>query len=321
MWELKELVRDFGYVNDFKYWYNIGAKYKRVIPLNIDANIVDFLNIVEMYKFEVVHLYVEHMVDHAIMINETFFFFLQTQVGEGGGEVDEVHMTGHEHGDGGVDEEHIAGREDRDGVSANKQFQNYQATMSKSPQVRVKIRVARKVTPSKKTTSTASVPQCEQPIEHPTTSRRGTNDYIIIVLCIIFDYFKLKMVNELMFSAFYLFKIGRETSIPRTPSKRGTSTASVHESEHPPTSRGGTPDYIIIVLYMIFDYFKLKIVNILMFSSFYLKQEEAHLFLGLLQREGPSQQASMKVSIRPLAGEVHLIILFSFYVLYFSILN
>ena len=65
-WELKELV------NDFKYWYNVSAEHEQVIPLNTNADIVDFLNVIEMYKFEVVHLYVEHMVDHAIMINETF---------------------------------------------------------------------------------------------------------------------------------------------------------------------------------------------------------------------------------------------------------
>jgi hypothetical protein len=85
MWELKELVWDFGYVNDFKCWYNVGAEHEQVIPLNTDADIVDFLNVIDMYKFEVVHLYVEHMVDHAIMINETFLLeSCQTQVGKGG---------------------------------------------------------------------------------------------------------------------------------------------------------------------------------------------------------------------------------------------
>ena len=72
MWELKELVWDFGYVNEFKCWYNVGAEHKQVIPLNTDVDIVTFLNVIEMYESEVVHLYVEHMVDHAIMINETF---------------------------------------------------------------------------------------------------------------------------------------------------------------------------------------------------------------------------------------------------------
>jgi hypothetical protein len=95
----------------------------------------------------------------------------------------------------------------------------------------------------------------------------------------------------------------------------------MHESEYPTTTQGSTPEYIIIVLCMIFDYFKLKMVSELIFSSFYLKHEEAHPFLGLLQREEPPPQASMKVSIRLPVGEVHLIILFSFYVLYFSILN
>ena len=28
MWELKEFVRDFGYVNDFKFWYNVGAEHE-----------------------------------------------------------------------------------------------------------------------------------------------------------------------------------------------------------------------------------------------------------------------------------------------------
>ena len=31
MWELKELVWDFGYVNDFKCWYNVGAEHEHVI--------------------------------------------------------------------------------------------------------------------------------------------------------------------------------------------------------------------------------------------------------------------------------------------------
>ena len=134
------------------------------------------------------------------MLNEPLFLeSCQTQVGERGGGVDKVHMSGREDRDGGVDEVHMAGREDDDGVNANEQFHNYQATMSKSPQVRVKTKAARKVTPLKKAIFTASVPHCEQPSEQPTTSRGGTNDYIIIVLCIIFDYFKLKMVSELMF--------------------------------------------------------------------------------------------------------------------------
>jgi hypothetical protein len=211
-----------------------------VIPLNTDVDIVYFLNVIEMYKFEVV-----------IMINENFLHeYCQTQVGKGGGGMDEVHTTGHEHGDGGVDEVHMAGhehgdggvdevhtvghehgnggvdelhtaghehrdgavdevqmasREDGDGVNTNEQTKNYQATPSKSPHVQVKTKAARKLMLSKKTNSTASVPHCEQPSEHPTTNRGGTNDYIIIVLCIIFDYFKLKIVSELMFSAFFYF--------------------------------------------------------------------------------------------------------------------
>jgi hypothetical protein len=123
----------------------------------------------------------------------------------GDGGVDEVPMAGHEHGDGGVDEVQMAGHEDRDGVNTIEQIKNYQATSSKSPHVWVKTKAAHKLTPSKKTTSIAGVPHYKQPSEHPTTSQGGTNDYIIIILCIIFDYFKLKIVSELIFSAFFFF--------------------------------------------------------------------------------------------------------------------
>jgi hypothetical protein len=103
-------------VNDFKCWYNVGAEHEQVVPLNTDADVVDFLNVIEMYKFEVVHLYVEHMMDHVVMINETFLLeYCQTQVGEGGGRVDEVHTASHEHEDGGVDEVHTADHKHGDG--------------------------------------------------------------------------------------------------------------------------------------------------------------------------------------------------------------
>ena len=72
--------------------------------MNTDADIVDFLSVIEDYESEVVHLYVEHTVDQTVMINETLLLeYSQTQVGERGGGVDEVYTGGHEHGDGGVD--------------------------------------------------------------------------------------------------------------------------------------------------------------------------------------------------------------------------
>ena len=99
--------------------------------MNTDVDIVDFLNVIEMYEYEVVHLYVEHTMDHAVMINETLLLeYSQTQVGEGGGGVDEVHTAIHEHGDGGVDKVQMADREDADGVNTNEQIKDYQATPS-----------------------------------------------------------------------------------------------------------------------------------------------------------------------------------------------
>jgi hypothetical protein len=139
-------------MNDFKCWYNVGVQYEQVIALNTDVDIVDFLSVIEDYKPEVVHLYVEHTVDHAVMISEGFVLeYSQTQVGEGGGGVDEVQM-----GD----------REDEDGVNTNEQKKDSQVTPPKA---------TCKLTPSRKKTSIASVPHCEQPGEHLTASRGGRN--------------------------------------------------------------------------------------------------------------------------------------------------
>jgi hypothetical protein len=133
--------------------------------LNTDVDIIDFLSVIEDYKPEVVHLYVEHTVDHVVMINEGFLLeYSQTQVGEGGGGVDEVQM-----GD----------REDGDGVNTNKQRKDFQATPSKSPHVWVKTKAARKLTPSRKKTFIASVPHYDQPSEHPIISR-GSRNYTFV---------------------------------------------------------------------------------------------------------------------------------------------
>jgi hypothetical protein len=43
-----------------------------MIPLNSDVDVVDFINAILDYKYEQVHLYVEHMVDHAVVIEERF---------------------------------------------------------------------------------------------------------------------------------------------------------------------------------------------------------------------------------------------------------
>ena len=46
MWKLKQLVQDFRYVNDFKCWYNVGAKDEQAIPLSTDANIVEINDLI-----------------------------------------------------------------------------------------------------------------------------------------------------------------------------------------------------------------------------------------------------------------------------------
>jgi hypothetical protein len=144
MWEVKKLFHDLGYLNDVRCWYNVGTDHEQMIPLNIDANIVDFLNVAEIYKFEEVHLYVEHMVDHAVLVHEPLFLQArETHVGEGNGRVDEVPRAAREDGD--------------------RQCKNSQARYCKCSGV--KTRVAHTVTPSKKRTFT----DCASPSEQPTT--------------------------------------------------------------------------------------------------------------------------------------------------------
>ena len=51
-WEIKELVHDLGYVNEIRCWYNVGNNHQDVIPLHSDSDIIDFINVVEDYKFD-----------------------------------------------------------------------------------------------------------------------------------------------------------------------------------------------------------------------------------------------------------------------------
>jgi hypothetical protein len=61
-------VHDLGYVNEIRCRYNICDNHQDMIPLHNDSDIIDFINVVEDYIYDQVHLYVEHMVDDAIMV-------------------------------------------------------------------------------------------------------------------------------------------------------------------------------------------------------------------------------------------------------------
>jgi hypothetical protein len=63
--EIEALVRDLGYVNDLRYWCKIGDSDMDELgkSLTNDEHVLDFLNIVEIYKLEGVQLYVKHRVD------------------------------------------------------------------------------------------------------------------------------------------------------------------------------------------------------------------------------------------------------------------
>jgi hypothetical protein len=90
-----------------------------MIPLNSDADVVDFINAISDYKYEQVHLYVEHMVDHAVVVEERFLLEARKdgQHVDGDGDGD-----GHGDGDGegerggSMDELPRAAREDDDAI-------------------------------------------------------------------------------------------------------------------------------------------------------------------------------------------------------------
>jgi hypothetical protein len=65
VWEIEDLVRDLGYVNDLRYWSKLDDNDMEKLgkPLTNDEHVVDFLNIVEVYELKSVHIDVEHRVD------------------------------------------------------------------------------------------------------------------------------------------------------------------------------------------------------------------------------------------------------------------
>jgi hypothetical protein len=158
-----------------------------VIPLNSDADVVNFINVVEDYNCVPVHLYVEHMVDHAVVVEEHFLLEANAQDGhvdrvvdgDGHGHVDrDVDGDGHGHGHGGGGGG--GGGEGERGGSVD-ELPRADTPMSKNRKSmpRVKARAGSIVTPSKKTTPTESASKSGQPNIQPTSTKGGTYDNII----------------------------------------------------------------------------------------------------------------------------------------------
>jgi len=74
-WEIEDVVRDLGYVNDLRYWFKMDDNDMEELgkPLTNDEHVVDFLNIVEVYGLTSVHIYVEHRVDEPDIVGEVLF--------------------------------------------------------------------------------------------------------------------------------------------------------------------------------------------------------------------------------------------------------
>jgi hypothetical protein len=174
LWEIKELVRDLGYVNDIKCWYNISDNQQHVIPLNSYADVINLINVVEDYDCVQVHLYVEHMVDHAVVVEERFLLEANPQDAHVDRDVD---GDGHGHGGGGGGG---GGGEGEMGGSVD-ELPRADTPMSsnRKSMPRVKVRAGRIVTPSKKRTSTESASESGQPNIQPTNTEGGTYDNII----------------------------------------------------------------------------------------------------------------------------------------------
>jgi hypothetical protein len=74
-WEIEDVVRDLEYVNDLRYWFKMDDNDVEELgkPLTNDEQVVDFLNIVEVYGLTSVHIYVQHRVDEPDIVGEVLF--------------------------------------------------------------------------------------------------------------------------------------------------------------------------------------------------------------------------------------------------------
>ena len=157
---------------------------QHVIPLNNDADVVDFLNVVSDYKYEQVHLYVEHMVDHVVMVEEHFLLEARKdgQHVDGDGDRDgDGHGDGDREGKGerGGSMDELPRVVHEDDTCEGHDVDGEISISRNRGRPRVKARVGRNVTLSKKRTSIKSASKSGQPSNQPTSSRGGTYDNII----------------------------------------------------------------------------------------------------------------------------------------------
>jgi hypothetical protein len=152
MWEIEDVVRDLGYVNDLHYWYMLDDNDIDELgkPLTNDNQVVDFLNIIEVYECSSVHIYIEYRVDVAIIVAEV----PQLPPLEG------VDDNGHEndHAEGGVEGnvEGDVGQAERDvGTKPSKK------------------KGKKKVVSSKKVTKSKGAKPSNKKNKGPATARRG----------------------------------------------------------------------------------------------------------------------------------------------------
>jgi hypothetical protein len=140
-----------------------------VIPLHNDSNIIDFINVVEDYRYDQVHLYVEHMLDDAIVVEECFLIEARKDGQHGHGDGDrEVEGEGV----GGMDELHSATHEDGGCEGSDERDIPQSCLTGKSP--RVKTRAGCIGTPLKQMTSTTCASPSGQASNQPSNSRGGT---------------------------------------------------------------------------------------------------------------------------------------------------
>ncbi|GLT53515.1 hypothetical protein SLA2020_267810 [Shorea laevis] len=74
VWEVEDLVRDLGYINDLAYWYKMddGDIEEPGKPLRNDTDVMDLLHVLEVENMRSVHIYVEHRIDEAVMIDQVY---------------------------------------------------------------------------------------------------------------------------------------------------------------------------------------------------------------------------------------------------------
>jgi hypothetical protein len=167
VWEIEDVVRDLRYVNDLHYWHKLDDNDIDELGKPLTNDVVDFLNIIEVYECSSVHIYVEHRVDVPIIVAEVPLLPLLEGIDDNGHENDRVEGL-MDHAKGGVDDnDHAEG-----GVEGNVEGDVGQAERNVGTKPSKK-KGKKKVVSSKKVTKSKGAKPSKKKKKGSAIARRG----------------------------------------------------------------------------------------------------------------------------------------------------